>query len=161
MYTARTCALGLATVALVASVAAEAAAQQGQGQRVFVHVMIVKAGPQEGSDDPECRELRKRLGPMDVGPLHMMRKSNCQLGFGENCAVPLPAGGEIRLKPLSIHKQRLNMQLQMPGWVNSHLRMRAGKPLIVNGPRYQGGQLLIQIVPRFQSQPAELPPSGR
>lgn len=161
MRTMRNSALGLAALAMLASIASEAAAQQVRKQRIVVQVMVVRAGPQKGNDDPECRKMRKVLGPMDLGALHMMHKRKCQLGFGENCSVSLPDGGEIRLKPLSIHKQRLNMELRMPGRMNSHLRMRAGKPLIVNGPRFQGGQLLMWVVPQFQPQAAEASPPSR
>jgi hypothetical protein len=150
MCAAQTSALGLAVLALAVAVAAEAEAQAPVKRTVFVQVMVVQAGPQSGNDDPQCRELRKQLGPMHVGSLRMVQKIQYQLRFGENGAVLLPAGGEIRLTPINIHARRLNMQLQMPGRMDTHLRMRAGKPVIVGGPRYKNGHLLVQIVPQFQ-----------
>jgi hypothetical protein len=158
--TARNSVLGLAALALLASIASEAAAQQVERQRIVVQVMIVKAGPQKGNDDPDCRPLRKHLGPMDLGALQMLQKHQCQLRFGENCTVSLPDGGEIRLKPLSIHKKRLNMELHTPR-VKSHLRMRSGKPFVSNVIRFEGGQLLMWVVPQFQPQAEESSPPSR
>jgi hypothetical protein len=113
--------------------------------------MVVQVDSQKGTDDAECRGMRKHLGPMQAGALHMVEKRQYRLRFGENGAVLLPAGGEIRMMPIGIHSRRLSMQIQMPGRVNTHLRMRAGKPVIFGGPRYKDGHLLVQIVPEFQT----------
>jgi hypothetical protein len=141
--------LGLAAAFLLLGLAGEAAlAQQRQGT-VVVQVMILHADPQAERDDSDCAGFRRELGPVDVGHLRIIEKRMLRLAFGENGAVVLPIGSEVRVMPISIHRRRLHMQLAMPGRMNTRLQMRRGKPVILGGPRMQRGHLLVRITSDF------------
>ncbi len=154
MWRAPTRASGLG-LALMLGVGATVAAPDSRAQTqqtVSVNVLIARADSSPGRDDVECRELRRQLGPMQVGGLHLVEKRQFRLRFGENGAILLPAGGEVRVMPINIHKRRLHMQLQMPGRMNARMQMRAGKPVILVGPRHHDGYIVVQIVPLFPVQ---------
>ncbi|MFQ5698803.1 MAG: hypothetical protein ACE5IL_11030 [Myxococcota bacterium] len=146
MVRAKGPALGL--IALLVLGAAAAALAHGRG--VSLRVMVVSTDPEGEGDDPGCGGLRRQLGPMRVGRMHMLEQRNFVLRFGEVGAVTLPAGGVVRLIPIGIHAQRLHMQLQMPGQVDTRVQMPAGRAVIVGGARYGRGHLIVRIIPYFQ-----------
>jgi hypothetical protein len=47
------------------------------------------------------------------------------------------------------------MQVQMPGVVNTRLRIQSGRSLILAGQRHSDGYLIIEIRPTFNPAPPE------
>ena len=144
--------LGLTLVAALALGWAGIAPAQGAGSAapavVSVRVMVVHAS-QQGTIDPECRDLPRRLGPLKFGGLQLIQQRHLQLSMGERAAVALPGGREVRMLPVSIVKRRLFMNLEVPGQVNGQFSLRPGRPLVLGGQRHQGGHLIVYIEPDF------------
>ena len=118
-------------------------------QRVVVSVLIAHAAPGEGGVDPRCESLRKQLGPMKFGSLHTVAERQFKLRMGERGTMVLPTGADLRIVPLAIIRERLNLRVQVPGVVNTRLQMTSGRPVIVGGPRHKGGHLIVQIIPEY------------
>lgn len=116
---------------------------------VRLHVMVVHALREKGTIDPECRDLPRRLGPLQFGGLHLIQQRHLRLHLGQRAAVSLPDGREVRMLPLSIVKKRLFMNLEMPGQVNGQLRLRRGHPIVLGGQRHRNGHLIVYIEPDF------------
>jgi hypothetical protein len=116
---------------------------------VHLRVMVVQAFEQvQGPSDPECAALPRQLGPLQFGTLRLIAQSQQRALMGEDVRVTLPTG-EVRMMPVSVVHQRLHMYLNWPGQVNSNVRMQRGKPIVVGGPRHNGGHLLVYIEPDF------------
>jgi hypothetical protein len=114
-----------------------------------VRVLIALAVAEGAEVEPRCKELRKRLGPMHVGSLRALHEEIFRLRMGEQGALTLPTGANLRIVPLAIIRQRLNLRVQVPGIVNTRLQTTSGRAVIVGGPRYQGGHLIVQIIPEY------------
>ena len=123
--------------------------QADEPDRVHVQIFVAHAMLTGNEVDPDCRDLKRRLGPMKVGSLHTVSRRAFHLKFGESGAMVLPTGGKLRVVPLSIIRERLHLRVQMPGVVNTRLQMTSGSPVIVGGPKHKGGNLIVQIVPEY------------
>jgi hypothetical protein len=126
-----------------------AAADPPTAQPVSVRIIVAHAASAPGSVDPECEELKAQLAPITFGSLHVVQKRQFSLAMGERGALPLPTGTELRIVPLSIIRERLNLRVEVPGAVNTRLQMQRGRPVILGGPRHAGGHLIVQIVPEY------------
>jgi hypothetical protein len=135
--------------ALMAWTSAAAADPPKEAQRVSVSVLVAHGTPGKGKVDAKCESLRKQLGPMQFGSLHTVTERRLKLRMGEQGAVVLPTGADLRIVPLSIIRQRLNLRVEVPGVVNTRLQMTSGRPVIVGGPRHKGGHLVVQIIPEY------------
>ena len=54
---------------------------------VNLRVMVVHAQQEKGTIDPECRDLPRRLGPLQFGGLQLIQQRRLQLSLGERAAV--------------------------------------------------------------------------
>ena len=85
---------------------------------VHVQIFVAHAALSGNDVDPECMDLKRRLGPMKVGSLRKVSNRAFHLKFGQSGAMVLPTGGKLRVVPLSIIRERLHLRVQMPGVVN-------------------------------------------
>ncbi len=124
-------------------------AQADEPEMVHVRVFVAHAALSGNEIDPECMDLKRRLGPMKVGSLRKVSNRAFHLKFGQSGAMVLPTGGKLRVVPLSIIRERLHLRVQMSGVVSTRLQMTSGSPIIVGGPKHKGGNLIVQIVPEY------------
>ena len=111
-------------------------------------ISIARAHPQEGGITPDCVELARRL-PMRFGSISGCAPTVFHVPFGERAELALPTGSSIRVLPVTVLRDHLHMQFELPGVVNTRLQMRHGRPVIVGGLPHEGGLLIIQVVPEF------------
>ncbi len=111
-------------------------------------ISLARALPQEGGIAPECIELARRL-PMRFGSITGCAPTVFRVPFGEHAELALPTGSNIRVLPVTVLRDHLHMQFELPGVVNTRLQMRHGRPVIIGGIPYEGGLLIIQVVPEF------------
>ena len=62
-----------------------------------------------------------------------------------------PQGQEVRLLPISIVNRELHMQVEMPGRVNTRMRMTSGRGVILGGVRHDDGYLIVHLQPVFRA----------
>jgi hypothetical protein len=111
-------------------------------------ISVARALPQDGAIDPDCVELSRRL-PMRFGSLTRCAPRVFRVPFGERAQMQLPTGSDIRVLPVTVLRNQLHMQLELPGVVNTRLQMTHGRPVILGGLPHEGGLLIIQVVPEF------------
>ncbi|MCE2391536.1 MAG: hypothetical protein J4G09_08650 [Proteobacteria bacterium] len=119
-----------------------ASAQESGGVRYTVSVGY--ASKEEGAIHPQFRGIP---GPFKSVSMH--QQSSYTLRLGERGRHSLPTGSEIHMVPEKVRDQRLHMQFEMPGVVNTRLRLRNGKRMIVGGVPFKDGHLIIQVRPEF------------
>jgi hypothetical protein len=132
--------------------------------RVQFEVMVAQAFDREGSIDPSCQELSKRL-PMRYGTIRMVRHRNFDLDLGKAATVQLPSGRLLSFLPIQVINRRLHLQYRMSNVVNTRLQLVSGKPVILGGEPFDGGFLIVQLTPSFaapethsvEAPPADLP----
>ena len=151
MTSARTSAplLLLSAAFLLSSASSALAEPAAKTNSIAVRVLVARGGMEPGGIDKDCKELVSQLGPLRFQSLKLVQKRTIYLQMGQRGAVQLPTGGDLRIVPLSIIRERLHMRVEMPGVVNTRLRMQSSRPVIVGGPRHQGGHLIVQIIPEY------------
>jgi hypothetical protein len=143
----RSAVLAFASSLLIAGVASAQEAPRDIPPITF-KISVAHALPQGGGIDPDCLELSRRL-PMRFGSLTKCAPRVFRVPFGERVRMPLPTGATIQVLPVTILRNQLHMQFELPGIVNTRLQMTHGRPVILGGLPYEGGLLIIQVVPEF------------
>ena len=117
---------------------------------VLVRALVVHAEKKPGQVDWICEKLRKKLEPMNFGTLRVMQRRQFKLRFGESGRLTLPGGREVRFLPISVVRHQLHMQVEMPGPVNTRMRMMSGRGVILGGVEHGDGYLIVHMVPNFR-----------
>lgn len=123
---------------------------------VAFEVNVCLASQPEGEVDPECSALQNQL-PVRFGTLKVQKRHKVSVTFGEPGGIELPTGSTVEFRPISIVDNQLHMQLEMPGVVNTRLRLQSGRSVILAGQRHEGGYLVIEIRPTFRAPPSPPP----
>ncbi len=128
---------------------ADSAADVAQ-RSVLVRTMVVHAEKKAGQVDWICKKLRKKLAPMNFGTLRVVQQRQLKLAFGESGRLRLPGGREVSFLPISVLHRKLHMQVEMPGLVNTRMRMKSGRGVILGGVEHEAGYLIVYMVPNFR-----------
>ena len=138
---------GFAVLAvLLLGFAAPAWAQEAPGVRCTVSLGF--ASQAEGPTHPKFRGIPI---PGPFRSVRMQEQRSYNLRMGEQGKYALPGGREIHMLPVQVLNQQLHMQFEMPGVVNTRLRLRNGKRMVVGGVPFKDGQLIIQVEPEFEA----------
>ena len=129
------------------------------GAPVAFEVNVCLASQPEGEVDPECRSMQSQL-PVRFGTLKLQQRRTVNSRFGEQGGIDLPTGSTVEIRPISIVESQLHMQLEMPGVMNTRLRLQSGRSVIVAGERHASGYLIIEVKPTFVPAPANPPDRG-
>jgi hypothetical protein len=120
--------------------------------RIALSVLIAHGSQEEGDAgggvDAECEPLKRRL-PVAFNTLRARAQRCFNLAFGERAEMTLPSGGTVQFLPISIVDDRLHVQVEMPGVLNTRLRTLTGRAVIVAAGKDELGQLFIQLTPSF------------
>ncbi len=140
-----------AVVVAAAPWAARAQAPEPAAVSVAIEVRLIYGSADEGEIDAELastHEYLTRVLPMQFGTLRGFDSRRVELQLGQRGDVPLPTGSDLQLLPIAIVDGRLHMHLEMPG-MNTRLRIPSGRPLIIGGPRYENGFVIVELRPVF------------
>ncbi len=148
--------LAVAALATSAHAEPESAPAAVPSTPVAFEVNVCLASQPEGDVDPECRAMQSQL-PVRFGTLKVQKQHNVSVTFGEPGGIELPTGSAVEFRPISIIDNQLHMQLEMPGVMNTRLRLQSGRSVILAGQRHSDGYLIIEIKPSFAPQPPNPP----
>ncbi len=101
--------------------------------------------------DPRCGDIHRRLrGHMaNINRIRLLNQHRYQLAFGEQARVVLPSGREVRIRPISVVRRQLHIQLEMPGVMSTRLQLSDGRPILFGNHMYEDGMLVVQLLPEF------------
>lgn len=117
---------------------------------VLVRALVVHAEKKTGQVDWICEKLRRKLQPMNFGTLRVVQRRQFKLAYGESGRLALPGGREVRFLPISVLHRQLHMQVEMPGLVNTRMRMTNGRGVVLGGVEDGAGYLIVHMVPNFR-----------
>ena len=155
---------GLAALVLVTGASAVRAQETAAAVRaqetvvvspdVTLDVVLVYGSADEGAIDPGLSEMQEYLQtrlPMRFGTLEKFGSKTVELELGEPFDVPLPSGSEkVNVLPIAIVNGYLHLYLEMPG-VNTRLQIKSGRPVILGGPTFKNGHMLVEITSTFSA----------
>jgi hypothetical protein len=87
---------------------------------------------------------------LGVGTLRTVGSKRFDLPLGQKAEVPLPTGSAVQFLPIAIVDGRLHMHLEMPG-VNTRLQVKSGRRVVLGGPPYEDGVVIVELTPTFDT----------
>jgi hypothetical protein len=143
-----------AALALGLLAAAPAAAQEPEPANetpVGCTVSVGIASREKGDVDERFRGL-----PSAFGSVQLWKEQAWKLRFGEAGRMSLPNGTELSVQPVHVRGRTLSMKVDLPGVVNTKLRLQNHSPLVVGALPHEDGYLVIRVEPEFTDHlPAE------
>lgn len=137
--------LGGALLALLLAAVAQAAGAQETGS-VQMEVTVVRASDAAGGVDARAKRLDRVLrGQVAYQSLAFVASHHRKVAVDEVWSVRLPAGGDLRVRPLDAGSRGALLSVDWTDVVQGDFRVRPGRPLIFGGPAYEGGKLVVVI----------------
>ncbi len=129
----------LLAMAVAGPVAAEAP------DRISFEIVAYHASREPGPIDPAAAELHARLSEeFRYKSLKRLRGHRMHLRLDEIGGLELPSGRWIRVRPLSIARDRVLVAVQVEGAMETDLRMRNHRRVVIGAP-YKEGKLVITL----------------
>jgi len=131
--------------ALLAAAGARAEESVGS-ESVPIEVTILEVSDQPGEADPRCERFDKLLrGQIPYESLAVLDSHRRDVPVNEVWTLELPTQRSLQVRPLEVTNQGTLLSLDVEESVQGDFRVRRGQPLVVGGPRYGGGRLVVVV----------------
>lgn len=129
----------LAAVLLVPAVA-------HAGGSVTVRVTVIHASKKGHKVDARLRGLKRQLASFAFTSYKLLSQRSVSVGFGQTGKVSLPGGRVLKVVPERRDKGgKLKVRLTIAHLVDTTYAIAQGGTLIIGGPRYKGGVLILAV----------------
>ena len=119
-------------------------------RRFSVQLTVTHISEQPGQIDPRGRrldgELRKKFR---YNSLKVLKQRRLALAMDEVGSIDLPTGRAFRVRPLNLGDRGLLMAVGWDGAVQMDMRAPSRHLLVIGGPPYESGQLVVSIEPEY------------
>jgi hypothetical protein len=141
-------ALGLAVALSV--LAPISALAQVAAQRVGLLLTLSHASPHPGPIDPSVAELHRSLcREFRYESLRVIERRHMDLGMQEVGGVDLPTGKRVEVMPLSLSASGVLISVDIPGTLQTDLRVPNQKQVVIGVDRYEDGKLILTLQPDY------------
>ena len=142
---------GTWVLASVVALLLSAGSAWSEGERRFnVHVVVAKISDSEGSIDKRAKRLDDKLRKkFKYNSLSVIEERHLALEIDEVGSVKLPTGRMFRVRPLDLGDRGLLMAVGWEGEMMMDMRAPNHHLLVIGGPSYRDGQLVISIEPEY------------
>jgi hypothetical protein len=139
-------ALGLCA-GLVLGAGAAGADESAQADGVRIGVTVLLASDQPGESDPRCERFEKLLrGQVAYESLSVVDNHEREVPLDEVWTVELPTRKHLQIRALAADREQGTLlSLDVEESVQGDFRVRPGQPLVVGGPRYGEGRLVVVV----------------
>ncbi len=122
------------------------------GERRFnVKVTVAEISNAEGKIDERAKRLDLNLRKkFKYNSLRVIKERRLTLELDEVGSVKLPNGQMFRVRPLDLGDRGLLMAVGWEGEVMMDMRAPNNHLLVIGGPAYGDGQLVVTIEPQYQ-----------
>jgi hypothetical protein len=137
------CAVALAVLVAGAVRSEESAATD----LVPIEVTVLQLSDQPGEADPRVERFERLLrGQIPYQSLAVIDTHRRELPLNELWTLRLPNERSLQLRPLDLDRgQGALLSLDVEESVQGDFRVRRGQPLVVGGPRYGDGKLVVVV----------------
>jgi hypothetical protein len=136
-------AVALCGLALAGAAGAE---ESTNGDAVSIEVTILEVSDQPGEADPRCERFDKILrGQIPYESLAVLDSHRREVSLNEVWSLQLPTARTLQLRPLEVSSQGTLLSLDVEESVQGDFRVHRGQPLVVGGPRYGEGRLVVVV----------------
>jgi hypothetical protein len=149
---ARGFALGLALAVAAGSVAAQplippetdAFDKKPSKPRLHFEVTVLHASPSPGGIDPGAARFDRLLrDTVRYESLRLVKAKHRNVELNEVERVALPSGRDFRFRPIDAGDRGVLVSVDWQKTARGDFRLPRGKPLILGGQPYEGGQLVV------------------
>jgi hypothetical protein len=139
-----TLALGLG-LGLALAAGSARAEESGTADGVRIEVTVLLASDQPGESDPRCERFDKLLrGQVAYESLSILDTHEREVPLDEVWTVELPTQKHLQIRALAADPQQGTLlSLDVEESVQGDFRVRRGQPLVVGGPRFGEGRLVV------------------
>ncbi len=114
---------------------------------VVTEVQVIYASKQGHEVDPKIGDVQKRLADLfDFSTYRLLGNHHQNGHYGKAVSVDLPGERRLTLKPLGKDDdRRIRLHAEIADLINTELRLKDGGMMILGGPRYDKGVLILVI----------------
>jgi len=151
---ARVVLLAVAACGLLASPMRVRAQDEGTGAPVPSHVglllMVSHVTVQPGPVDPSAAEIHRRLhDEFQFQSFRVLERHSMDLRLQEVGGVVLPTGKRVELRPIAVSPTGVLIAVDIPGTLQTDVRVPNRKQVVIGVERYQDGKLLLTLQPNY------------
>ena len=122
----------------------DAVAQEARA--ASLRLVVLHAAPGPGGVGPEARPFHEQLRrDFKYQSLRVLTQHRRRLVLNRQERVMLPTGSEFRIRAMEIGERGLLLAVEVPGRVNTQLRVPKRRRVLIAPESYQGGKLIISI----------------
>lgn len=137
-------------VTLAAVFLAASAAQAQSPQRIGLLLTVSHATQRPGPVDPEAVEIHKRLQEEFLfQSLRVIERRHIDLRLQEVGGMVLPTGKRVSLRPMSLSTTGVLIAVEIPGTLETDVRVPNHQHVVIGLDRYQDGKLILTLQPDY------------
>ena len=144
-------AVSVAAVLLAVLLAVPAAAARGGEYRTEVRVILASNSDQ--GFDPRLTDLRPDLLALNYMSFQLLDQAGLGLARDQEGRVTVPGGRTMRVVPRGMEGGKIGMDVEVTqgkvSLVKTHIRIANHGTVIIGGPPYQAGFLLLAVSVHF------------
>ena len=137
-------AIGLGTALVAGGALAQVA------ERVGLSLTVSHASLQPGPIDPDAVELHRRLlDAFRYQSLRVLEQRHMDLHMQEVGGLDLPTGKHVELRPLALSPSGVLISVEIPGTLQTDLRVPNRQQVVIGVDRYGDGKLILTLQPDY------------
>ncbi len=137
-------ALGFGTASLPLGVLAQVADSVG------LSLTVSHASPKPGPIDPGAAEIHRQLRHLfRYESLRVIEQRHMNLRMQELGGIDLPTGKRVEFRPLSVTSTGVLIAVEIPGTLQTDVRVPNRKQVVIGVDRYLDGKLILTLQPDY------------
>jgi hypothetical protein len=151
---ARTLLLAAVAGGLVAAVPMRGLAQDQSTDALPTHValllMVSHVTVEPGPVDPAALSIHRRLhDEFQFQSFRVLERHSMDLRLQEAGGVVLPTGKRVELRPIAVSPSGVLIAVDIPGTLQTDVRVANRKQVVIGVERYLDGKLLLTLEPNY------------
>lgn len=141
---------GFWLLAVMAAVGLPASIAGADADRFDLQVTVASISSEPGEIDPKGRQLDDKLrDKFRYNSLRVIESRRLGLKMDEVGSIELPDGQVFRVRPMDLGERGLLMSVEWEGAVMMDMRAMKGHLVVIGGPQFRDGQLVVGIEPQY------------
>lgn len=142
--------LGAALLAWSGAVAAQDDPPEPSNQVVGFSLILSEVSSEPGPIDPSAGEIHRRLhDEFHYQSFRVLERHQMDLRLQEIGGLDLPTGRRVELRPLALSPSGVLISVDIPGMLQTDLRVPNRKQVVIGVDHYHDGKLILTLEPNY------------
>ena len=130
--------------------AAQDVHQEQPPDHVAIVLLVSHVTNEPGPIDPGGEEIHRRLlREFQYQSFHVLERHNMDLRLQEIGGFVLPTGKRVELRPLALSPTGALISVDIPGTLQTDLRVPNRKQVVIGVDHYHDGKLILTLQPNY------------